>query len=166
MQGGYLDIDNPAKDGSSTQKFKERGGLIPINAKILNDSIVNSEEGIEYLGNLLSDVSVVGYIKDYQEMEARIKVKLWDQTGVMEIIFYNKNESESHSGLSNFYYEGNNKLVKIFGTIKSYKREKQLQGAKIMNVDDNEIIYHSLEIANDWLYLTGKLNQIKQEVIL
>jgi hypothetical protein len=54
--------------------------------------------------------------------------------------------------------------VKIFGTVKPYKKEKNLQGAKIMYVSDNELIYHQLEVVNDWLYLTGKINSLKVEV--
>ncbi len=33
-----------------------------------------------------------------------------------------------------------------------------------MYVDDNEIVNHHLEVINDWLYLTNKLNTLKQEV--
>jgi hypothetical protein len=58
----------------------------------------------------------------------------------------------------------NNKLVKIFGTVKTYKKEKSLQGAKIMYVDDNELLFHQLEVVNDWLYLTGKIHTLRNEV--
>ena len=44
-----------------------------------------------------------------------------------------------------------------------YKKEKNLQGAKIMYVTDNDLFYHYLEVINDWLYLTGKLPQLKQD---
>lgn len=32
-----------------------------------------------------------------------------------------------------------------------------------MYVTDNDLFYHYLEVINDWLYLTGKLPQLKQE---
>ncbi len=32
----------------------------------------------------------------------KVKITLWDLTGYMDIIFFNKNESESHVGLQNF----------------------------------------------------------------
>jgi hypothetical protein len=163
MQGGYLESDN-RNEMSSVGKGRERGGLIPITAKILNDAAVNQEEAVEYQGNVLSDVSIVGYLKDFNESDTKVRVKIWDHTGVVETIFYNKNESESHSGLANFTYIENNKLVKIFGTVKTYKKEKNLQGAKIMYVEDNELIYHQLEVVNDWLYLTNKINTLKQDV--
>ena len=63
----------------------------------------------------------------------------------------------------NFYFRLN-KLVKIFGTVKTYKKEKNLQGAKIMYVDENALAAHFLEVANDWLYLTNKISVLRQEV--
>ena len=90
---------------SAMQRPRERGGLIPITAHILSQATVNPEESIEYNGNLLSDICLVGYILDYKDIEAKVKVKIWDQTGVVEVTFYNKNESESNSGLTNFNYE-------------------------------------------------------------
>ena len=90
---------------SAIQRPRERGGLIPITAHILSQATVNLEESIEYNGNRLSDICLVGYIVDYKGFEARVKVQIWDQTGVVEVTFYNKNESESNSGLTNFHYE-------------------------------------------------------------
>ncbi len=58
----------------------------------------------------------------------------------------------------------NNKLVKIFGTVKAYKKEKNLQGAKILYVEHNEFLSHQIAVINDWLYLTGRLGAIKFEV--
>ena len=101
--GGFIE-EGGQNDHQSQNKYRERGGLIPITAKILNDSIVNQEESVQYLDNILSDVSIVGYLKDFQESDTKVRVKIWDQTGLVETIFYNKNESESHSGLANFYF--------------------------------------------------------------
>ncbi len=105
MSGGFLDDDiSMGRDSASGQKVKERGGLIPITAKILSDCVVNQDENIEYCGNNLSDVCVVGYLKDYVESDTKVRIKIWDQSGIIDTVFYNKNESETHSGLSNFIY--------------------------------------------------------------
>lgn len=101
MQGGYLENDNRNEVGSNP-KIKERGGLIPITAKILKDAVINSEEAVEYQGILLSDVCIVGYLKAFKETDTKVLVTIWDQTGVVETVFYNKNENEVHSGLSTF----------------------------------------------------------------
>ena len=109
----------------------------------------------------LGDIIIVGYVVGYQEFEARVKVPIWDQTGVVDVTFFNQNENQDSSGLSNFYYEqGKKKPVKIFGTVKVYKKEKNLQGAKIIGVTDNEVTFHILEVINAWLYLTGQLEMI------
>lgn len=163
MQGGGF-FENTGNDGISSTKTKERGGLIPITAKILKDSTLNQDEACEYQGILLSDVYIVGYLKKYTETDTKVLINIWDQTGMVETVFYNKNENETHSGLLNFNYSSNDKLVKIFGTVKTYRKEKNLQGAKIMYVDDNEILTHQLEVVHDWLYLTGKVNQLKNQV--
>lgn len=102
--GGFMGDDNMNKDNNSAQKVRERGGLIPITAKILHESTINQEEGLEYMGNNLSDVCVVGYLSDFMETDTKVKIKVWDHTGTIETIFYNKNESETHSGLANFTY--------------------------------------------------------------
>jgi len=57
-----------------------------------------------------------------------------------------------------------NKLVKIWGTVKTYKKDKNLQGAKIEYVNENDFIHHTLEVVNDWLHLTGKIDKLKEKV--
>ncbi len=94
--------ENSRHDGASNQKFRERGGLIPITAKILHDAVVNQEDAVEYQGNILSDVSIVGYLKKYSETDTKVLVTIWDQTGCVDTVFYNKNENEIHSGLASF----------------------------------------------------------------
>ena len=102
--GGYMADDNSKNEGASIQKFRERGGLIPITAKILSDSTVNHEDAVEYQGILLSDVSIVGYLKAYNETDTKVLVTIWDETGKIETVFYNKGENETHSGLSLFHF--------------------------------------------------------------
>ena len=103
MQGGYMAEENSRHEGGSTNpKFRERGGLIPITAKILHDSLVNQDEAVEYQGNILSDVCIVGYLKDFRETDTKVLTKIWDQTGMVDTVFYNKNENEIHSGLTSF----------------------------------------------------------------
>ncbi len=103
MQGGFMAEDGMRHEGGNTnQKFRERGGLIPITAKILQDSIVNQDDAVEYQGNILSDVCIVGYLKEFRETDTKVLVKIWDQTGLVDTVFYNKNENEIHSGLSSF----------------------------------------------------------------
>jgi len=165
MDSGGYNNDNLNEQNRNRGQIthRERGGLIPINAHILNVANVTSEEVVEYQKVQLGDIIIVGYVVGYQEFEARVKVSIWDQTGVVDVTFFNQNENQDSSGLSNFYYEqGKKKPVKIFGTVKVYKKEKNLQGAKIIGVTDNEVTFHILEVINAWLYLTGQLEALKK----
>ena len=141
----------------------ERGGLIPINAHILNSSSITEDETVEYKEVQLGDIIIVGYIIDYKVYEAKVKIIIWDQSGSIEITFFNGNENQEINGLNSFNWDGKiNKVVKIFGTVKVYKREKNIQGAKIIPLKDNDIFYHALQVMNSWLYLTGRLEELKK----
>ena len=65
----------------------ERGGLIPINAHILNSSSITEDETVEYKDVQLGDIIIVGYIIDYKVYEAKVKIIIWDQSGSIEITF-------------------------------------------------------------------------------
>lgn len=140
--------------------FRERGGLIPITASILQKSQVTKEETIEFEGVPISDVKIAGYVTDYKELEHRVKIQIWDYTGTIEINFFHKQEGQDNSGLSNFYYDSTKKPVEIFGTLKVYKNEKNFQGAKLLVSTTNKILYHRAYVFHSWAYLTGKLTDI------
>ena len=166
--GGYLNdttqtpYDDTPNRPKSQYTHRERGGLIPITSHILNSATVTQDETVEYKDVQLGDIILVGYITDYKEFEARVKITIWDQTGSVDITFYNNSENQDNSGLSDFYFDGQKKVVKIFGTVKVYKKEKNIQGAKIILLKDNDIFYHVLQVMNSWLYLTGRLQELKK----
>ena len=166
--GGYLNdttqtpYDDTPNRPKSQYTHRERGGLIPITSHILNSATVTQDETVEYKDVQLGDIILVGYITDYKEFEARVKITIWDQTGSVDITFYNNSENQDNSGLSDFYFDGQKKVVKIFGTVKVYKKEKNVQGAKIVLLKDNDIFHHTLQVINSWLYLTGKIQELKK----
>ena len=166
--GGYLNdtsstpYEETPNRGKSQYTHRERGGLIPITAHILHSSTVTQDETVEYREVQLGDIIIVGYVTDYKEFEARVKVTIWDQTGSIDVTFYNNTENQDNTGLNGFYWDGKKKVVKIFGTVKVYKKEKNVQGAKIILLKDNDIFHHSLQVINSWLYLTGKIQELKK----
>ena len=166
--GGYLNdtsstpYEETPNRGKSQYTHRERGGLIPITAHILHSSTVTQDETVEYREVQLGDIIIVGYVTDYKEFEARVKVTIWDQTGSIDVTFYNNTENQDNTGLNGFYWDGKKKVVKIFGTVKVYKKEKNVQGAKIILLKDNDIFYHSLQVINSWLYLTGRIQELKK----
>ena len=157
----YNDISQSGKTNFS----HERGGLIPITSNILNESQITKEETIEYQGVPISDITTIGYIIEYKEQESKVKITLYDYTGTMDINFYNKVDNLNNAGLNKINYDGTRKPVQIFGTIKVYKNEKNIQGAKIISVGSNDILYHRADVIHAWLYLTGKLQELKDNQI-
>lgn len=139
----------------SKVKSTDKDSFIAVSCKIIQNGTTVENSGVEYMGVPLGEVSLVGYCVSYQDDSTKIKLGLWDQTGFVEVLFYNKNESEIHSGLDGFVYEEKG-LVKLIGKVKSYKNQILIDGIKIMPCSMNEFIYHKLEVVNDWLYLTSE----------
>ena len=129
-KSNYPDLSHSAKG----QQNRERAGIIPVTSVILNEAEVTKEESVLYQGVPLNDITIVGYIIDYKELESKIKMTLFDYTGSVEIYFFNKMGGIDTIGLNKFHYDGKKKPVQIFGTVKVFKNEKNIQGAKILSV--------------------------------
>ena len=165
----YEDDNNKNINGltqsGKSHSIRERGGLIPVTANILKEAEVTKEETVEYQGIPISDITAIGYIIDYKELEAKVKITLYDYTGIMEINFFNNMDNQDSVGLNKLNYDGTRKPVQIFGTIKVFKNEKNIQGAKIMPVSSSYVLYHRADVIHAWLYLTGKLQELKENHI-
>ena len=153
---------NDVTQSGRSHQNREKGGLIPITAAILKEAQVTKEETVEYQGCPISDITAIGYVVDYKELEAKIKVTLFDFTGLLEVSFFNKPDNIDLYGLNIFHHDGPKKAVQIFGTIKVFKNEKNVQGAKIITVPCSYVLYHRADVIHGWLYLTGQLNELKQ----
>jgi RPA family protein len=135
----------------------EKEGLIPVTCKILRN-LAKKEDKLEYMNIPVGEVVIVGYSVKYVEQETKIVIGLWDQTGYIEVSFYNKNESETHQGLEGFYFLDKG-LVKVVGKVKNYKDNLKIDGARIINTNFNEFFYHKCEVMSDWIYLTNEQSQ-------
>lgn len=51
-------------------------------------------------------------------------------------------------------------MIKIFGTIKSYKNDIYIQGAKILPQIENDYILHMSEIMLVWSHLKGEISSL------
>ena len=153
---------NDISQSGKSHSIRERGGLIPVTATILNEAEVTKEETVEYQGIPISDIMAIGYIFDYKELEAKVKITIFDYTGFIEINFFNKIDNQDSSGLNKLNYDGSRKAVQIFGTVKVFKNEKNIQGAKIIPVSSSFVLYHRADVIHSWLYLTGKLQELKE----
>ena len=157
----YSDLSHSGK----SPQVRERGGLIPVTSLILREAEVSKDESVIYQGITLSDITIAGLITDYKELESRIKLTLSDYTGSIEVNFYNKLNNQDNSGLDKIHYDGRKKPVQIYGTVKVFKNEKNIQGAKILPIPYGNILYHRIDVIHSWLYLTGKLNELKEHQV-
>ena len=151
----YNNYEN--QSASKYQSSQEKGGLVPVTANIINKSEISQDDSVEYQGVNIVDITAVGYIVDFKELDNKIKVTIYDYTGLLEINFYNRQENLDSIGFDKFKYEGKREPVKVFATVKVFKGNKIIQGAKIIKSDSNNVLYHRANVIHSWLYLTGKL---------
>ena len=136
-KSNYPDLSHSGKG----QQNRERAGIIPVTSLILNEAEVTKDESVLYQGVPLNDITIVGYIVDYKELESKIKMTLFDFTGSVEIYFFNKMGGIDTIGLNKFHYDGKKKPVQ------------------------NNVLYHRTDVIHSWLYLTGKLNELKNNQV-
>jgi hypothetical protein len=141
----------------NAQGKNEKEGLIPINLGMLSEAS-RKDDKLEYYGVIIGEITFVGFVVTYDEKDTKIIVGIWDQTGYREVMFYNKSETETHSGLTGFLMKDKTP-ARVFGKVKYFKDEIRIDGSKIMNVDMNEFIYHKIVLINDWMYLTSRAKE-------
>lgn len=149
---------NESHSGTKYHPARERGGLIPVTANIIKNAEITQEETVEFQGVNIIDITLVGYIVDYKEIDNKIIITLYDYSGLIDIHFYIRQENDD-SILDNFKYEGKREPVQVFGTIKVYKGEKSILGAKLIKSNCNYVLYHRANVIHSFLYLTGKLKE-------
>ena len=158
MENNELNYHNyENQSGSKYQPQRDRGGLIPVTANIINKAEINQDEGVEYQGVSIIDITAVGYVVDFKEMDNKIKITIYDYTGLLEVNFYNKQEDSID--LDKFEYENKREPVQIFGTVKVFNGKRYIQGAKLIKSNCNYVLYHRANVIHSWLYLTGKLKE-------
>ena len=156
-----MNYSNDVTQSGKSNSIIEREGLIPVTGTILNEAKVTKEETVEYQGIPINDITVIGYIFEYIELEGKVKIRIFDYTGFIEIVFYNKKGFQDGSGINKLNYDGTRKAVQIFGTVKAFKNEKFIIGAKVIPVSSSFVLYHRADVIHSWLYLTGKLKELK-----
>ena len=127
MESNDLNMQNrysgsyESHSGSKYHPPKERGGLIPVTANIIKNAEVTQDETVEFQGVNIIDITAVGYVVDFQEVENKISITLYDSNGkeisIKDIkeafrpqILYLK-EKYNHLKACYYYDENRNDLV-------------------------------------------------------
>jgi DNA/RNA endonuclease YhcR with UshA esterase domain len=75
---------------------------------MFNQAVINKDGDIVYNGKIIRDCVIVGYLIDYKELHENntILVKIWDQTGTVQVTFHTNNEDGFIKGLNNIQFNG------------------------------------------------------------
>lgn len=55
--------------------------------------------------------------------------------------------------------------MKVIGTLRAYKQEKQFIGGKVIEATDNSVFCHYFEIIHCWMYLTKELERLNENYL-
>jgi hypothetical protein len=146
-------------ENQSGNKYQARSGLVPVTATIIKKAEVTQDEQVEYQGVNIIDITDVGYAVDYKEFDNKIKITIYDYTGLLEVTFFNRLDNQDTIGYDKSEIEGKREPFQIFGTVKVYNGKKYIQGAKLIKSNCNYVLYHRANVIHSWLYLTGKLKE-------
>lgn len=79
---------------------QEKGGIVKITAKMMNDISNANDNGLEYYGIPITDVCIAGTLIEASALETKLKLKIWDHSGIADVVFFNRSEFESLSEYS------------------------------------------------------------------
>ena len=82
---------------------------------------------------------------------------------MIKVNFYKHFGSQDTSGINKLKNDGNRIAVQIFATVKVFRNEKYIQDAKIVPISCSFVLYHRADVIHSWLYLTGKLQELKEK---
>ena len=97
-----LNYGETSTSGNNPQS-NEMGGIIQVTSTILQEAEVTKDESVTYQGIPKNDITILGYIVDYKELDSRIKMTLFDSTGTIEVNFFNKINNQDSSDINKFY---------------------------------------------------------------
>ena len=94
-----------SKQNKSNYKDKNTSGLIPISATMLQKLNKIDNTSFEFEGIPVHDVIVMGNLVSSLQEETKIKMQIFDATGLLEVTFYDRNESDTIRDISKFAEE-------------------------------------------------------------
>ena len=59
-----------------------------MTANIIKNAEVTQDETVEFQGVSIIDITAVGYVVDYKEVDNKISITLYDYTGLLNVNFF------------------------------------------------------------------------------
>lgn len=111
---------------------------------MLEEAPVSPDDHLEIDAQQIEDVVIVGNLIDIQHQAMRYVYLIHDGTSCSKVVFYSKGENEKPSALADFN-EKQNVYVKVYGSVRIFKEERGIVGARIEEIKEhNEITNHLL----------------------
>ncbi|CEM19452.1 unnamed protein product [Vitrella brassicaformis CCMP3155] len=158
---------SPSSGGGSGDSYKRRlfrsdGGLMPVTIRMVHEA---EKEGNKVLINEkeISQVKIVGIVRELTENKLTTTWKVADYTGGMECRFYfPSSEAKPQYIRDRIAATDQHTMVKVYGAVKfdNKQNKRYLSVLQIKPVDIHEEMYHLVQVAHTHLTLTGtKLEQ-------
>jgi hypothetical protein len=96
------DYQNNNQKNKSNYKEKPQSGLIPISSNIIKKLNKIENSIFEFLGIPVIEVIIMGNIINSNQEETKLKIQIYDTSGLIDVTFYDRNESDIITDIANF----------------------------------------------------------------
>lgn len=102
MNTAYTEFDQKNK---TSYKEKPQSGLIPISSTMMRKLNKIDNTSFEFEGIPVHDVIIMGNLVNSIQEETKIKLQIFDVTGLIDVTFYDRNESDTITDIARFVEE-------------------------------------------------------------
>lgn len=144
------EVQNPAESKSKAfngdGEKKKQKMYTPVTLQLFKTAEICENDLFKIDGQEVNDVVLVGRIYKWEEQPTRTTFFINDNTGVVKVAYYNKEENSLPKYMKNFVYE-EGCYAKVFGSIKNFKGVNQVVGVHLAKIEDFDIITnHFLQV--------------------
>ncbi len=133
-------------------------GYVLNSVSILKKSTID-QKVLSYQGIRYNQFLLCGFVVKYEETDKKTTITLWDSAGgIVDISFFNQNETDKNFGLINFNYKYKCSAM-VFAKVSVKDTDKKpllfYTGVKVSNISIEDILYHKMNLLHCWGKLTG-----------
>ncbi|KAF2739959.1 replication protein A, subunit RPA32 [Polyplosphaeria fusca] len=150
--GGFIP-DGGSQTSPSGGKSYAQDSLRPVTIKQLHDAQQTPEETVTIDGAPITQLTLVGQIRNISSQTTNITYKLDDGTGSIEVkLWVDSDNMDTESSKSKLV---ENSYCRVWGKLKIFNNKKHVGAHIIRPVDDmDEVSYHLLDATATHLYFT------------
>ncbi|KAF2094905.1 replication protein A, subunit RPA32 [Rhizodiscina lignyota] len=150
--GGFMGGSQTSPSG---EKNYTKDSLRPVTIKQLMEAEQISDQDFKSDGAEITQVTIVGQIRNVAQQTTNVTYKLDDGTGSIEVKQWTDSEAVNNEDSNESSKLAENMYVRVWGKLKSFNTKRHLGATCIRPITDyNEVSYHLLEAAVVHLYFT------------